>query len=246
MSKVYSEPPIVEAVCEFRFSSDTEWDLTIPGLVYDSIKKHFPQKNRHQIQGVEIKQEEKGIKQIVNVDERSVFSTNDRKVLVQLGTRLLAINQLKPYKSWKKFNAKIDTALKTLLSKVKIKGVQRIGLRYTNRIEIPEESVNLADYFNFRPYYGEDLPKVVISFKLSSHIPFADERDLCMVQFFSTPSEKKTNSFILDFDYYLRIPQSIENIDLFNWKSEAHSQIEELFEGCISDKLREFFKEVKR
>lgn len=246
LSKVYSEPPIVEAICEFRFSSDTEWDLTVPGLVYDRIKKNFPKKSQHQIQNVEIKQEEEDVKQIVNVDTRSAFSTNDKKVLVQLGKRLLAINQLKPYKSWEKFNAKIDIALETLLSVVEIKGVQRIGLRYTNRIDIPGEYVKLEDYFNFRPSMKDALPKVVLSFKLSSHFPFADERDVCMVQLFSAPPGKKTNSFILDFDYYLKVTQSIESISLFDWKNEAHSQVEKLFEGCISDKLREIFKEVKR
>jgi len=246
LNKLYSEPPIVEAICEFRFSSDTEWDLTIPGLVYDRIKEHFPKKSQHQIQNVEIKQEEEEIKQIVNLDTRIAFSTNDKKVLVQLGKRLLAINQLKPYRSWKKFNEKIDIALKALLSIVEIKGVQRIGLRYTNRIDIPGEYVKLEDYFNFRPSIEESLPKVVLSFKLSSHFLFADERDVCMVQFFSKPSEKKINSFILDFDYYLRVPQSTESIDSLGWKNEAHSQIEKLFEGCISDKLREIFKEVKR
>jgi hypothetical protein len=33
MGKSYAKPPIVEAVCEFRLSPDTEWDLTVPGLV---------------------------------------------------------------------------------------------------------------------------------------------------------------------------------------------------------------------
>ena len=173
MNKLYSEPPIVEAICEFRFSSDTEWDLTIPGMLYDIIKKHFPKKTQHQIQNVEVKQEGEEIKQIVNVDTRSAFSTNDKKVLVQLGKRLLAINQLKPYASWETFNAKIDIALKALLSIVEIKGVQRIGLRYTNRIDIPGVNVNLEDYFNFRPYVGKSLPETLISFKVSSHFLFA-------------------------------------------------------------------------
>jgi hypothetical protein len=28
------------------------------------------------------------------------------------------------------------------------------------------------------------------------------------------------------------------------WVEEAHSQVEEVFEGCITDKLREMFEEV--
>jgi uncharacterized protein (TIGR04255 family) len=44
MPKKYEKPPIIEAVCEFRFSGKSKWDLTIPGLIYDSVKDEYPQK----------------------------------------------------------------------------------------------------------------------------------------------------------------------------------------------------------
>jgi len=44
MVKKYAKPPIVEAVCEFRLTHDTRWDLTVPGLLYEKLKASFPQK----------------------------------------------------------------------------------------------------------------------------------------------------------------------------------------------------------
>ncbi|QMS90513.1 hypothetical protein HUN01_24125 [Nostoc edaphicum CCNP1411] len=37
----YPNPPIEEAVCEFRFAPDPAWNLTIPGLFYEKIKDFY-------------------------------------------------------------------------------------------------------------------------------------------------------------------------------------------------------------
>ena len=42
MSRRYKNSPIIEAICEFQFEENSEWDLTIPGLVYDRVQNEFP------------------------------------------------------------------------------------------------------------------------------------------------------------------------------------------------------------
>ncbi len=247
MKNVYLNPPLVEAVCEYHFSIDTEWDLTVDGLFYDRLKDHFPKKSIRQIAvgNSKIEGEKESIK--YTFEKMSVFSTNDQKVLVQVGPRLLSINRLKPYPSWEEFEKTIDTAFKTLSSIVDIKGFQRIGMRYINRIDIPGKDIRIDEYFNFRPHTGDDLPKILKSFNLTTHFPYSTGRDVCKVQFFSTtPDGENMNSFILDFDYYLNIPQDITDIDVDKWRLEAHDEIEKFFEGSITDKLREMFKEAKK
>ncbi|MGQ0654564.1 MAG: TIGR04255 family protein [Betaproteobacteria bacterium] len=44
MPKKYKNPPIIEAICEFRFSETSPWDLTIPGLIYELVKDKFPKR----------------------------------------------------------------------------------------------------------------------------------------------------------------------------------------------------------
>jgi uncharacterized protein (TIGR04255 family) len=41
-------PPLVEAVCEFRFAPTDQWDLTVPGRLYDRIRHEFPLREQAQ------------------------------------------------------------------------------------------------------------------------------------------------------------------------------------------------------
>ena len=40
--RVYKDPPIIEALCEFRFVPSQPWDWTIPGLFYREVEAEFP------------------------------------------------------------------------------------------------------------------------------------------------------------------------------------------------------------
>src|SRR2546425_12443479 len=73
MGRQYLNPPLVEAVCEFRFLPDTQWDLTIPGLMYEKIQDRFPHKEQRLVSDIEISQEGKEIKQQVRTSERMWF-----------------------------------------------------------------------------------------------------------------------------------------------------------------------------
>jgi hypothetical protein len=50
LRKPYKNPPIEEALVEFRFVQSQEWDLTIPGKLHQhaAIKDEYPGKPRHQ------------------------------------------------------------------------------------------------------------------------------------------------------------------------------------------------------
>jgi len=50
MKRKYRNPPIEEALVEFRFVPGQEWDLTIPGKLHqhDAIKAQYPGKPRTQ------------------------------------------------------------------------------------------------------------------------------------------------------------------------------------------------------
>lgn len=246
MGKKYANPPIIEAVCEFRLTSDSKWDLTIPGLVYEKVSKEFPNKEERLIQKIEATHSPQGKKEQISREERILFLTNDRKTFIQIGSHLLAINCLRPYPTWNGFKPKIENGFNTLANIVDIKGLQRIGLRYINRIEIPGPSVNLDDYFGFRPFIGRNLPQVMENFIVGCKFPSSDEQDICRVQLTNATPEKPGNSaFLLDLDYFLSRPQAVSPDKALEWVQMAHQQVENIFEGCITDHLREVFQEVK-
>ncbi len=103
MGKLYKNPPISEAVCEFLFGQDSSWDLTIPGLVYEKVRSTFPKRSQaaRVTMGFSVNQGEFG--QQIGTVPITRFSTEDEKLFIQIGTHLLSINHLKPYSSWQTF-----------------------------------------------------------------------------------------------------------------------------------------------
>ncbi|MCI0329524.1 MAG: TIGR04255 family protein [candidate division Zixibacteria bacterium] len=248
-SRKYSNPPIIEAVCEFRLNPESKWDLTIPGILYEKVNTEFPHKETRLIQETVIKQGPEGTEQQLRTSERAVFLTQDRRIFIQIGPNLLAVNSLKPYPTWEKFKPRIENVYKALTEVMDVKSFERLGLRYINRIEIPQEPnkrFDLEKYFEFRPYLGKKLPTDLDFFSMGCVLKFFDERDLCSVRLRNAVAENKANTaFLLDMDYFLAKSSDVPASEAMNWVEMAHEKVEEIFEGCISDKLREIFMEIK-
>ncbi|MCX6670189.1 MAG: TIGR04255 family protein [Methanothrix sp.] len=240
----YNNTPIIEAVCEFRFSSDTNWDLTTPGIMYGEIHEEFPHIEQHALQDINLLQDASVKGTRINTTILARFLSEDKKKLIQVGPRILSINRLKPYHSWSDFKSQINYAFQKLNERVELKGVQRIGLRYVNKIEIPTEQgkVDLEKYFDFRPFCGPNLPQSHANFIAGCLFTYSDERDRCQVQLTdATPEIENALAFLLSIDYFLAKPQSIPITQSMDWIEEAHGVVENLFEGCILPPLREIF-----
>ncbi len=246
-SKKYKKPPIVEAVCEFQFEEDSSWDLVLPGLVYEKIRNTFP--IRRQITRVTVGisgSPEQTDPQFEKVPFMQ-FLRKDEKALIQVGAHLLSVNILKPYPSWQKFLPLIKRGVDVYRDVVSPKGINRIGLRYINHIEIPGQNINLEDYLEIRPFVGLNLPQDFGPFVIGIQFPYENARDILNLQLSSLP--KSTNSedaasVILSLDYFLARPKEVAFDEVFRWVEVAHMRIEDVFEACLTDKLRQLFKEV--
>lgn len=245
MSKIYSNPPIIEAVCEFLFNSETKMDFTIPGLFYEKVKKDYPIKTSRNIQQTEIIQKPQGgLEHRINTLGLAQIFSSDEKKFFQLGTNLLSINCLPPYPTWNVYKPQIAFAFKMLKEVVEIKGFSRIGLRYINCIQFEELDVDLDQYFGFRPFLDQKIPQTMGDFQMKCFFSFNEDRDRCKVQLNSrVPDQKYKTAFILDLDYYLNKPQEIKPENALEWIETAHQKVESIFEGCISDPLRKIFGE---
>lgn len=245
----YVNPPVLEAVCEFRMTPDTAWDLTTPGLLYERIRDTFPHREQRIVQELEVSGDPEGLQHQIRATERILFFTEDRRMFVQLGHRLLSVHALQPYPTWAIFKPNIEKVFRALREVIAEGSLQRVGLRYINRIEIPfVQEVVLEEYFQFYPALGHSLPQKMAGFLVAVELVYADGRDRCRVLLASSPpSKQNTLTYLLDIDYFL-MPQEkvIDMENALEWVEEAHSHVEEIFEGCVTDRLRAVFsKEVK-
>jgi uncharacterized protein (TIGR04255 family) len=239
----------MEAVCEFIFTTDTSWDMTIPGLMYEKFLDRYPLKEERIYQEVQIIQQQgkQQLNQEVRNNPRILFLSPDRLRYIQMGQNMLSIHCLKPYPTWEEFRPSILMVYESLIKFLNNPGIQRIGLRYLNRIQINEKHSLLSEYFYFRPEHGNNLPKTFSGFITGCVFPQMNNRDACRIQMTDAmPDNVETMSaIILDLDYFLFQPSSIAYTQALSWVEEAHGNIETMFEGCITDKSRELFGEEK-
>ena len=242
VSEHYPDPPVVEAVCEFIFSSDTPWDSTVPGLLYEKIKQDYPIKETRNRQSIDTS---RGNKQQIEVVEGIAFISADRNSQILTVPRIVAIVYTKPYPSWDIFFKRIKEIYKYINDIQPITNIDRIGLMYVDKIIIPsqEPTLDLEEYFNFRPELGENSPFEMINFSLDCTLTFNDNRDICRVSLRDAMAKDKTESvFILSTDYSIAMPKTIEPSSAIEWIDSAHTSLIEVFESSITEKTRDIFR----
>lgn len=247
MGKRYKTPPIIEALCECRFIPSQQWDLTIPGLIYEQVKDEFPQREQKMGIGVQFKPTERGIEhKIEPAPPRIQFHKKDKTALIQVAPDLLVVNQLKPYPTWKRFKPLILRALDVYEKIANPKGFNRIGLRYINKIDTDADYVELSEYFDFYPYLPKKLPQIHTNVISRVEIPYYNGRDQMLITIANAPQEiPEKISILLDIDYVMNKPGDLEIKDAGEWIEHAHSSVEDAFESCIKDKCRTLFDEVQ-
>lgn len=247
----YEKPPLIEILWEIRLKSIEKWDWTIPGLFYSKIKDKFPKKRQEDLMELELQfpigmegpsqqRTNKGI-------AKMIFSNQEGSFLIQIAPNLIVCNQLKPYTHWNDFKNNSLEVFKKYLELVQLKAIDRIILRYIDRIDIPETSFDFEKYFNYFIHYPEEMPphrtnQVLIR----STIAFNDTKgSLNLTLSSQRVNQKAVSSFIFDWEYFEDNFSGKELSDIDKWGDEAHLYIRKSFESCLTDKTRELFGEKK-
>jgi uncharacterized protein (TIGR04255 family) len=235
----YKKPPLIEALCEFRFQETETIPNIILGRLYEQIEEGFPTVETHR--GIGVQKQDGTLTSTIVMEERTRFASKDGTKLIQVGSGLLMVNQLKPYKDYLSFRTFIEQTLETYRRVAKPKDIQRIGLRYINRIEI-KANQSLEDVFNISfiiPSMFQNFPHPYL---LKMDFAYSGGRDqLVIVLKTALPEDDSVNAVMLDFDYALSKPNEI-NGNLLEWLDEAHDKIEKAFHACLKESVINTFE----
>ncbi|MDQ6970222.1 MAG: TIGR04255 family protein [Mariprofundus sp.] len=152
----YNEPTIIEALCEFRFAQSDNWDSTIYGAFWNQIQSEYPNKEeRKQISlGIKIGPDGQQGQSVVNENAHMLFKSDNGKSLVQLQPNLLTVNVLEPYQGWGMFKPKISAAYEEF-GNVGSFSLERVGLRYVNRMPELDSGLDYSHWLSKSPYVSE-------------------------------------------------------------------------------------------
>lgn len=242
----FLNPPLVEAVCEFRLPSDAKWDITTPGLIFDKVRGlggGFPTKEPRIARQVRLTEKDGALNQEVKREERVLFYSPEKDKFIQVGDRIISVHHLKvTYRTWEaSFEPIIKDVFKALSSIIETQTLQRIGLRYINRIELPAKS-DFEAFFKFKPSMSSDLKSSIKNVMIGCVFEFKDGQDGCRLQLADAPTNDKQNkAYILDIDYFLKKPQAVSSDKAMAWIAEAHNKVEDIFKKSITPKLEQRF-----
>ena len=243
MSHVYQNPPVIEAVCEFKFAPVAGRDVTLPGLLWESFREAFPVKEQHDAVEFVL---QPGQAPLVKPVTRLRFLRSDSTALVQVNDDTLIINQLRPYPNWDVFAALIKEQLARYVRVAQPTTITSVALRYINRLELPNELNDAAfqpcEYCCIIPCIPADLMTggAAVSINQSMEITRLQYNGRLVLQSGNAVAEAANAfAFLLDLSFASLDAIPIEQVG--GWIEQAHQQIEDAFYVCYTDKAKELF-----
>lgn len=243
----YKNPPIIEALCEFRFVPSSEWNLTVPGRIYEHIKSEYAGKPQ-QFDVFEANISNDAEKPPAHVKKSLAymrFPTLEGKQFISVGCDVLSIHILKPYSNWEDFLGRIQKVLGIYKQVVEPKAVQRIGLRYVNHVAIPlapSQPMDIGDYFTVAILAPEEFPENLSNIVSRMEFNYKDSPIRLVFTFASINSSESKAIFLLDIDLiYEEEGKEISFDEAIMLVGQLKQKERQVFESLITDKTREIF-----
>jgi len=248
----YENPPIVEALAEISFTG-SGWRPSVPGRFYERIRERFPEEGRRDQVGVQLSvSPEQADWRLERGTPRSLFLASDQSRMVQVAPDQLVYNQLhpdqeRPYRHYEEWRPTVMEMLALYRELAKPKSVERVGLRYINKIVIPALQFSMGEYFALYPYVPQDLAGEHGDFIMRLQIPPLREGHELLVSFGSAPAEQEgTTAFLLDL-YDVSVPEDSDDPGSIEHRfDQAHENIIHAFEHSITPGARALFGETDK
>lgn len=235
----YSNSPIKEAVFDIQVTgldNITQEDIENLHLL---IKTNYPQKKKtlNIFGDFEIKDNSELTNNTKIQFRGIIFSNENNNRQVQFRVDGFSLNFLAPYSEWNEFYNEALFLWNIYFNGLKPKNVNRIALRYINKIDIPLPLKSFQEYITNMPPIPKSLPQLYNGFFMQIQVPCENNNYTAVItETIETPT-KDLVPFILDIDVFKEINNDFEFTD-FNYIRSMKNLI---FEDFITDKTRKLF-----
>jgi len=249
---VYENPPVVEAIARLEFASPVEWDVTVPGQLFEQLKSHYPVRpaTRQEMQAQFGFGEQQTQGAPPNMEFRTgaaslVFSTAEQNRQLIIGPGSLSAHGMAPYEGWESLESRLLAGLGALRQCVEVvPEFASIAVRYINRVELPAPKFSFEDYLTVAINMPGGFPSTMVGFLERIESVYPDQSTKLAFTFASTDSEPGTFAFILDFDLTHRPEGEQTDDQLKDLLTQLKANETNAFESLLQDSLRELFNEI--
>lgn len=231
---------IIQTVCEIQFDQGAPWDATLLGPIYERVKSKFPRKE--DIHGLHFpvqlggpKPPQAGLPPMAQMQ----FLNTEGTRFVRVGPNLLSVFTLgrNAYTTWEEdYRPAIAEMIAHYVAIAAPKAITRVGIRYTNRFEIPPEPFDVRRFLRVYPAVPEGFGPTAASFGVQVRVPLSPTQLVTVQTGVDESVLPKHLGLILDIDSVIERPMNPadgsaveESID------EAHGALEQVFLDSITD-----------
>lgn len=253
MAQSYKNPPIEEAMCEFTFAAvapGAQWDLTLPGRIqqHPNIRNVYDGPSRQQhVQQVIAEAASPANFALSTALLRVILPTPDNAAVLGIGPNTLSVSSMKPYEGWSRFRPRIETALAAYREVARPSQIERITLKYVNRIVAPSPGAATAAQYLGDMAASHDFELsdgVIVSARLNGYnyrkeFLTPDKAKILVTQATIEPANPATSEFLLDIE--LLLDETLQFQDATVKLEALHATEGAVFESFITDEARRLF-----
>ncbi|MEO1401225.1 MAG: TIGR04255 family protein [Cyanobacteria bacterium J06635_1] len=244
ISNHYLKAPITEALLDLRVTVPPDVNLSSLLKIYKSIDEEYP----HLENMLSFENNLIAAPVLTNQTKTSFtgfrFWSSDRRQICQARLDGFTFSRLAPYKDWDTLRDEARRLWDIYREFTKPQKIQRVAVRYINRLDIPLPIQDFSDYLRTIPQLSSDLPQELNDYLLQLRIP---ERDLggwlsLREAILPTPIEENIVSIVLDIDLFCEVDLQANSNEYWELLEKIRVRKNQVFEACITDKTRELIK----
>ncbi len=244
-----SKAPIVESVIDIRVASDVKWDEI-------TLKKDLQNRLKDYPKIEELREFRYHVLAAPGSDQQTKHKAEDLGCvglklqsadglhIVQFNQGAFVFSRLKPYQDWSQFigeSLRLWEIYRTIFRPITI---QRLGVRFINRIPAQNDFLTLEDYYKNSPRELAELDWPQGGF-LTHNVFQVPETDYAVnvVKTRVPPNAAdKEHGLVLDIDVYSQGPFTYTDEDLKIYLNKMRWVKNKVFYTCITDKILERLK----
>lgn len=239
----YFAPPIIDATIELRFQDSlSEEDRA---RVSKRFAKRYPLAEEAAQQRLLVNVQAGAIGTQLNVQERLTRRRSiESPAVIQIGNSVFDVATGAPYAGWESLFDRFVEDWATAKRIWKFRPIQRIGMRYINRIDLESDDkglVDYEDYLNLRIKLPRTFPPTsayMLGFQSGV------ESIKCGVTVLSgtaPPAVPGKQSFTLDIDLWREIDVPQKDAEVLELLGQMRRAKNQLFETFITNQARDLF-----
>lgn len=243
----FANAPITEAILDIQTSRVDGFDFRALDPFCTAIAEGYPNKRLRKAWRAEFSWAEDGASSASEAETDVVgylMTSADGTLIAQARVNGFSLSRLRPYDNWDSLRNEARRLWNIYTDSVSPLGVERIALRYVNRLELPSPIGDLREYLQTVPLVAPELPQSLDGFLMQLHIPSKQHGALAIVteSIEGSTNNGETLPVILDIDAVHNGHFQSRDAAMWIQFESLHELKNEIFFHSVTDKAKELFK----